>query len=293
MKTLKEQISEIINSKMSRRMKDEALIKIGLRKEDVSRVWFAERMRRLHPEFDIDGLTFGVEIECYNAPVRPLINAVTSRGVGIDYAGYDHRDRTDSFKLVTDSSIHGDQPIECVSPILKGNKGEAQLEKVCDALHSIGARVNISCGLHIHFAASKLTDEHYVNIFKNYQKVEQVIDMFMPVSRRGNNSQWCGSLRSYDFSTCMTKRDVNRTLSFNRYHKVNADAYTRHQTIEFRQHSGTTDYSKIIMWVKFLRDLIKFSAKNVIENDVTTIEALPFGNTEMKTYIANRAAQLN
>ena len=32
----------------------------------------------------------------------------------------------------------------------------------------------------------------------------------------------------------------------NRYHKVNLEAYSRHKTVEFRQHSGTTNFTKCV-----------------------------------------------
>ena len=77
----------------------------------------------------------------------------------------------------------------------------------------------------------------------------------------------------------------------NRYFKVNAVAYSRHRTIEFRQHSGTTDYEKISHWVMFLAKLVEYSFKSECE-ECSTIEQLPFLKESDKEYFINRRAAL-
>jgi hypothetical protein len=77
-----------------------------------------------------------------------------------------------------------------------------------------------------------------------------------------------------------------------RYYKINGHAYFRHQTIEFRQHSGTTDYTKISMWIAFLAALTKYSEKNEITS-CNSIDEIPFLNAEQKAYFNNRRAALN
>ena len=85
-----------------------------------------------------------------------------------------------------------------------------------------------------------MSDEAYINVFKNYQKLERVIDTFMARSRRANNSRWCRTLQGYDFTWCTTKSDILDAMNGNRYFKVNACSYSRHRTIEFRQHQVST-----------------------------------------------------
>ena len=89
----------------------------------------------------------------------------------------------------------------------------------------------------------------------------------------------------------MTKRDVYDMMN-SRYYKINSHAYIRHQTIEFRQHSGTTDYEKISNWIAFLAALVKYSEKNEI-TACATIDEIPFLNAEQKAYFNNRRASLN
>lgn len=290
-KTLFDEVSEIMNSKATKATKKRQLKKVGLRDADIYQVFFAWQHGVYKPAFDIDGLTFGVEMEITNAPHRAVCDAFRANGVDCRYEGYTHT-TTPHFKLVTDSSLSGVDTIECVSPVLKGEDGENAMKQACDALATIGARVNRSCGLHVHFGASEMTDEHYTNIFKNYQLIEDAIDEIMPQSRKANNSQWCRSLKTYDLSKCSTKRDLSNTI-YTRYTKVNVEAYRRHQTIEFRQHSGTTNYTKIINWVKFLKDLIKFSAKNVLTEEIHHVEDLHFVSDEVMAYLKARKSELN
>ena len=80
-------------------------------------------------------------------------------------------------------------------------------------------------------------------------------------------------------------------MRFDRYFKVNAVAYDRHRTIEFRQHQGTTDYEKISKWVMFLAKLVEYSFKNECPT-CTTIEEIPFLNDEEKAYFTARRAAL-
>ena len=81
-------------------------------------------------------------------------------------------------------------------------------------------------------------------------------------------------------------------MNYDRYYKVNACAYDRHRTIEFRQHQGSTDYEKISHWVKFLAALVEYSYKHDCPT-CTTIEEIPFISNEEKQYFTRRRAALN
>ncbi len=296
MKTIQDQVKEVMKTVKGRANQDAALIKIGLRPADITLIRFAEAQERkakrqgMRPAFTIGDLTFGVEIECVNAPRTSLINAVENNGVGIAYEGYNHTDRKDRFKLVTDASLTGCDPIECVSPVLKGKQGENQLQKVCDALAQVGATANRSCGLHVHIGAEKMTDAQYIRVFKNYQAIEKLIDTMMPQSRRGN-CQWAKSLAWTSFSACTTKLSVQSAMSYNRYYKVNAMSYARHRTIEFRQHSGTVEFKKIQMWVHFLAAFVKFSMTSE-QAPTSNIDDLTWLPTEVKDFYKARIQQL-
>jgi len=274
--------------------KVEALIKIGLPWQEAQRTLmfaanggYKEKAEAVY--------TFGIELEC-----GVNHNAVIAENSMFYYAGYTHHDEREMFKFVTDASVSVQGgSIECVSPILTANEdGFGKAKKACDALNAKGAKVNKSCGYHVHIGAADMSDRQYINIFKNYQKIEKVIDTFMAKSRRANNACWCRSLRGLDFSNCTTKESVATVFGGGdwrgraRYYKVNAMAYTGHKTVEFRQHQGTTDATKVCNWVKFLLALVEYSKREEIKNEVNSIDEIPFLSDELKAYYKARKEQL-
>lgn len=284
MKSLNEEIQDIKTGKGSKTSKKEALIKLGLRKHEID-IILSDLPKQVTERFKF---TFGVEIECLVAS-SVMRECATRNAMPFQYEGYNHTDNNHYYKFVSDSSIRGENPIECVSPVLTGKAGMKSLENCCKALNEANAQVNVSTGLHVHIGAQNLSDEAYVNVFKNYQKLESVIDTFMARSRRENNSQWCRSLQGKDFSLCTSKNDVYDVMSGNRYYKVNACSYSRHRTIEFRQHQGSTDFEKISNWVNFCAKLVAWSKKNVLQTEVTSIDEIPFLTVKEKSFFKQRA----
>lgn len=299
MKSLNEQINDVKENKsLNRNAKKVALIKLGLPIVDanvLTNLWYKDEIaaariaaRERRENGSIAKLTFGVEIECVNAPREILLNNARERGLEINFLGYTHKDSRTAYKLVTDSSIEGENPIECVTPVLKGGRnGFASLKKMCEALKATGAKANRSTGLHVHVGYPNMTDEHYINVFKNYQKLEGIIDSFMAPSRRGNVCEWARTLTNKNFDNCISKSEVAFRLG-TRYTKVNAEAWRRHQTIEFRQHQGSTNYEKISKWATFCLKLVLWSKNNVITEPITSIYDIPFLNDVEKSYFMSR-----
>ena len=287
-KSLNEKINDVMNAKVSDRAKKRNLVKLGLRAHEIDFI-FAQAKVQVG-DFDFSKITFGVEIECVGFTRQSLIAAAATNGLEVRSEDYNHQDHVTRYKIVRDGSLSGENSQEVVSPVLNGTKGLESLRKLCNALASVGAQVNRTCGLHVHIGAQAMTDEHFVRIFKNYQAIETAVDTFMPESRRVNNSRWCHSLNGHDFTRCTTKRDVQSALGYDRYFKVNAEAFSRHHTIEFRQHSGTTDYAKIENWVRFLAKLVEYSYKHDCPV-CRTIEEIPFlTDTEKQFFITRRNA---
>jgi len=282
-------VADVMNMNVSNAIKHRELIKIGL---DATEAYIILNSKAWQGTgFNFNALTFGIEIEAYNFTRANLIEKCVHKGLSIISSGYTHEDSQHYYKIVSDSSLEGVNSNEVVSPILKGDDGLNSLKRLCEALNEIDAKVNRSCGLHVHIGAANMTDAHYIRIIRNYQRLEALIDSFMPLSRRANNNGFCRSLQGFDFSRCTTKRDVYDMMN-SRYYKINGHAYFRHQTIEFRQHSGTTDYTKISMWIQFLAALVKYSEKNEITS-CNSIDEIPFLNAEQKAYFNNRRASLN
>ena len=205
---------------------------------------------------------FGIEIECYlpeGESQQSAARAVAQRiGKPVEVEGYNHYLRT-NWKVVTDGSL-GDtsRGLEFVSPKLYGEAGLAEVERVCEALTDFGCTVSKKCGLHVHVDAAGQTLAFWKNIVKLYATFEPVIDSTMPLSRRAGANIFCRSMtavsmieieRAESFTTVAEIANPLHVRSDRRYHKLNLQAYSRHSTVEFRQHSGTVDGIKARRWV--------------------------------------------
>lgn len=244
--------------------------------------------------------SFGVEIEC-GVSARRFASAARRNNVTYYRERYNHVDNERYFKFVSDGSLRVENSTECVSPVLRGTDGLQRLQNVCTALVQSGAKIDKTCGLHVHIGAKDFTPKHYYNVFYNYKAIERIVDSFMAVSRRENNNIYCKSLNAltpFEVADNMRTYDVCNEIftrcDRSRYYKVNAHAFGRHQTIEFRQHQGSVEFDKIANWIKFLQLFVAYSEDNVIaEGSITTIDDLPFLTKELKEYYKNRKIQLN
>lgn len=216
---------------------------------------------------------FGVEIEVIGISQQQALNALRSVGINVAIEGYNHTTRS-NWKLVTDASVRNG--FEVVSPVLQGTEGLEQVHTVAQALDDRGARVNASCGLHVHFDASGLTVDDVRNIVTRYAKYETKIDAFMPNSRRGDNNSYCKSISNLAprLSRATTIQSL-ANLQSGRYFKVNLQSFLCHGTIEFRQHSGTVNPSKICNWIEFLDSFIESSKSQ-------TVSAIPVASSSLK-----------
>ena len=207
-KSFSEQVNEVLNSECGNTAKRNELIKLGLCEHEVRMLLASITPTRTRKgEFDFSKITFGVEIESYNFCRNSLVEAGRENGLTVRSEGYNHQDNRHYFKIVSDSSISGENSNEVVSPILKGKKGMSSLKSICEALNELSAKVNRSCGLHVHIGAANMSNEHYCRIFRNYQKLESVIDSFMPVSRRSDNNRYCHTMRYVEFANCKNKAE--------------------------------------------------------------------------------------
>lgn len=205
--------------------------------------------------------TYGIEIEAFGMSMQVAAEAITAAGVACRVETYGHS-APRQWKIVTDGSVpHG---FEVVSPILSGEEGFEEIRKVCRALNDAGGRVDRRCGYHVHVGARGLEASDIKNIINRYSTFERDIDSFMPPSRRGNDNSFCRSLVGWSrhvgsrFNSANTVDSVVRLMD-SRYYKVNLQAYLRHGTIEFRQHSGTINGEKAVNWVKFCLNFVETS----------------------------------
>lgn len=220
---------------------------------------------------------FGVEIEAYGITRIELVAELRAAGINVQDSQYTHA-TTPHWKIVSDGSLTGENTFELVSPILEGEQGLRTLKTVCLIVSGLEAKLNKTCGLHIHFDARDFNLTTWKNLFINYAKLEEQIDSFMPRSRRANNNYYCRSMKFENYESKINSvnhlqsleaglTELRRTTVQNeRYYKLNIQSYWIHKSVEFRQHSGTTKFEKIKNWILFLARMIEFSKSAQLEN---------------------------
>jgi len=211
---------------------------------------------------------FGIEIEMNGITMEQANTALNAGGIACRMEGYGHSTPT-NWKLVTDGSVSNG--FELVSPILSGNEGLAQVQKVSEILVAAGAKVDKTCGFHVHVDAQDLNGATLANIVRRYATHESAIDSVMPRSRRGMNNRYCQSMASVvsrlqGAGMAHSAREV-ANMVYDRYYKLNLCAFVRHGTVEFRQHSGTVEARKMIPWILFCLNFVETSKVVVVREE--------------------------
>jgi len=162
---------------------------------------------------------------------------------------------------------------------------------VVDALNSVeGVTVNRSCGLHVHLNCADLKVKEIQKIYERYAQYEEQIDLCMPRSRRGS-LHWCKTLKDGGkvASVKRAKKKENIAHMLGRYYKVNLTQIAQRGAIEFRQHSGTTDFTKIYNWLSFLMQFVESSIQMANSTEVKTSAWY----TQLKTLVGKWGGELS
>ena len=306
-KRIMENIQNILNQTTTKTNKIKMLLELGMTRKQVAEaigvgygfvqnvyasVYGVARPRGIFADSFIFNRTFGVEMEIVHDNKSNVCRAIRNAGVECIIEGYNHTTRT-HWKIVSDASVTGG--FEVVSPVLKGEEGLNDLKKVCDALMNVGAKIKKCCGLHVHLGTDdfKTNIKVWKNLFKNYASLENIIDSFMPQSRRDN--PYCKTMRVGDWNQKIDSARNLRELETkvtgrNRFFKLNSQSYWRHHTVEFRQHSGSIEFEKVKNWILFCARFVEFSKKNTVASEEKT-ELRRFLNSDLINFYNNRAAR--
>ena len=233
-------------------------------------------------------ITFGVEIEVTRLISQDAIaQALQAAGIAAEVENYNYITK-EHWKVITDGSCG----YEIVSPILSGEKGIAELRKVCEALTQAGCKVNKNCGLHVHLGADFLGVARVRNFVKRYIANEANLDAIQPKARRGSANRFClptsETMRTHLIDNCLTI-DEMRQLQHSRYSKLNLQSYRKYGTVEIRHHAGTTNATRIENWVRFL---IGFATTATPENATNIEFNSMFNNNNIATFYRRRRAAL-
>ena len=250
---------------------------------------------------------FGIEIEAYNVDKTALARALNAAGILCAVEGYNHQTRG-YWKIVSDCSLQGNQTFELVSPILEGDNGLMQVEIVCQVLKTLNAKVNTSCGLHVHIDARDIDVNGLKRVSKMWMKYESCFDAIVTPSRRNNAFAKGLRCKFVNLDAAFAAIDATQTragiayamnrdgCSTSRYHKLNLESLQRHGTIEFRQHQGTVDGIKITSWVKLVGGFVEsaIKAKTIHKIGADKFENLlnVLTNSKDKAFFKERRAKL-
>lgn len=198
-------------------------------------------------------MKFGIELECYDVDMDTVATTLNSNGIQAAVAGYMGR-AYNIWQIKTDGSISGRNGFEVVSPVLEGEEGIQQVRKVCRLLNDLNAKVNTSCGFHVHHDASNWKLQEFRNLFKRFIKFEDALDSVQPESRRGDSNRYIMSIKRRvtveQIDSARSIRRLSELFSNNRYFKLNMQSYFRSGSVEFRNHAGTTDPDKVENYIR-------------------------------------------
>lgn len=138
------------------------------------------------------------------------------------------------------------------------------------------AKVNASCGLHIHVGVKDLTPAQRAAIYRHWYNATSIISTFVAQSR--NNNYYCRVPAPHEVDR------VARTLEANigstlqnvteKYRSLNVLPFPKIGTFEFRLHQGTLNTKKIQQWVTLLLAFVTGFA---------TEDAMPVGQIAERT----------
>ena len=146
------------------------------------------------------------------------------------------------------------------APVSKYKDILSQVTKVLNS-PEIGAKVNKSCGLHVHLDARDY-NYNYSQLNNNYARlvaVQSILYSMQPKSRQDN-------------SYCKRSKTRNIRRGSTRYQGINAQSLWKYNTIEIRLHAGTTEFHKIANWVDLVYGVM-YSAVEPPKRSMTSVRS--------------------
>ncbi len=225
-------------------------------------------------ESKISDRLIGVEIECVipivgrgeNEDVQSLLASVLSNhGISAISRSYTQRSVPTGCKMAieTDMSLR-DEPkyaglrwskVEAKTMPMTWTEIEETLPRALEIIRYCGARVNYSCGLHVHHHVPEIqrSPEVVKSLWHLWWRYHKVIYALTAPSRMSNT--YCLPPQQADaalFSNCRAYPHLCEIVGrMNRYNGLNLNnlANRERQTVEWRLHAGSTDSQKIKAWI--------------------------------------------
>ena len=205
---------------------------------------------------------------------QTLANVLTANNLRAYSRSYSHAPLQEGMDIAVehDSSVRGESrfqgvswhSIEVKTRILNGiSQWESIVPKCLEICRYMGARVNQSCGFHLHLDLPEVTDRPMIirNIFNLFHRYEKVIYGLVPPSREDNGyARHIPSGSSRLLHGCRSWQSFERALhGWDRHCGLNlTPLFDRGgPRIELRYHSGTLDPSKARHWLRFCLQMVQ------------------------------------
>jgi hypothetical protein len=207
--------------------------------------------------------TFGIEIECLVPESAPINAGWYHSGNSLYDAGF-----PGGWNAQRDGSVQtlgrmGMKAVEIVSPVLQGRDGIEQVKAVAKILNEMGARVNRTCGFHIHVGLESVAGKRYADQAAwigrlLYQTAAHEKAMYASTGTRSREQgNFCGSIKQRKQlasgllgikAESRGRSGLANAASTSRYASVNLTNILNPSkcTVEFRFAAGTTDWKKML-----------------------------------------------
>jgi hypothetical protein len=243
----------------------------------------------------------GAEIECYNITNKEKVKTVLKKwkaDYGMDGSiDFDASDDADP-AFIDRGYVNGvwteGTPLlsaEIRTAPARGQKFIDQISEITEVLKSVGAKVNTTCGLHVHIDARDFEVEDIVKTAYVWSKVEDFFLKQVPAHRQGNgfsepwDTELLEALREvkkrkakkkesyktllsrlgnsdhnmYDAALAQGYEDLQGVIEDgDKYKALNFMPLTAYGTLENRLLEGTLDAKRIIHWATMNSDMVDF-----------------------------------
>lgn len=210
------------------------------------------------------GLEIEVEFDRYEDRDRAIDDLARFVRIEDDHDDYLETGRNnDYYHIKHDGSLGSDAAIEVSTPPYRAVDNDLdELRRVLEALGGNGGYITRQCGLHLHQDAQNLPDRAFIMLHTFYFQQQKNLNWFFPPSRRvddENYNDYCRGLKRIVLDN--VARMKSGILETTRHGVVNFSSYSLRGTIEFRQHSGSLKYDKILAWAAFTNSLMEWAER--------------------------------
>lgn len=238
-------------------------------------------LQRSHFQGEFADFGFGVEIEQAGIGRGDIVRTIQGLGFPVSTdTSYRHGD-VEHWKAVPDASLSGSAVGECVSRKLRGFDGLVELREVQLALKRAGARVNASCGQHIHIGIEPFSQRTLAMVIRQHAQFQPVFDLLVKRARRNNQSyakhtQWdiaMGNAEAFEQGNVHAAyMDKMRSLNLNHY-----EGYG---TFEFRSFHGCLNPRFTVAWLQLHFDFMSLCERITRLTNSGVKEVLHFGDVQ-------------